>query len=137
MAGQEEDRWNSAALLAWTGKGLKSIKRFGAARIRQFSNIFSFQDSTEPPECKLPGCNNRCYIEKEGTVHDFCRKSHAREYGALTQKYRDETRAADDTGWVDVEDGHVYHNDASFEGIGCCKAADFVNSKISYAFSCL
>lgn len=32
-------------------------------------------------ECKLPGCHNKCYITNDGSVYDFCGRSHAKEYG--------------------------------------------------------
>lgn len=31
-------------------------------------------------ECKLPGCNNKCYITNYGLVYDFCGHSHATLY---------------------------------------------------------
>ena len=36
-----------------------------------------------PPICKMPGCNKQGYVENNGYVHEFCGKTHAREYKAM------------------------------------------------------
>ena len=36
--------------------------------------------SDQLPVCKMPGCNKQCYVENDGRVHDFCSKTHAREF---------------------------------------------------------
>lgn len=36
--------------------------------------------------CRMPGCNQQCFIER-GRVHDFCGKTHAREYKAMTEEF--------------------------------------------------
>ena len=33
--------------------------------------------------CKMPGCDKQCYVENNGHMHDFCGKTHAREYKAM------------------------------------------------------
>ena len=35
---------------------------------------------TSLPTCKLSGCNRPCFKEPNGHVHDFCGRTHAREY---------------------------------------------------------
>ena len=52
------------------------------AVINKFVNLFD----GGPPECKMPGCNQPCYVEDNGRVHDFCGKTHAREYRAMKDK---------------------------------------------------
>ena len=36
-----------------------------------------------PFKCKLPRCNNSCFKEVTGRVHDFCSKAHAIAYMQL------------------------------------------------------
>lgn len=28
--------------------------------------------------CAYPGCGKQCYVEQDGTIHDYCSKSHAK-----------------------------------------------------------
>ena len=35
--------------------------------------------------CKLPGCDNPAYTDKDGWEHDFCGKTHAREYRSMEE----------------------------------------------------
>ena len=44
--------------------------------------------SDQPPECKMPGCNKQCYVENNGHVHEFCGKTHAGQYKAMTDAER-------------------------------------------------
>ena len=35
-------------------------------------------------QCKMPDCNKQCYVEN-GHVHDFCSRTHARQYKAMKE----------------------------------------------------
>jgi len=39
-----------------------------------------------PFRCKLPRCNNACFKEVSGRVHDFCSKAHAIAYVQLQKQ---------------------------------------------------
>lgn len=39
-----------------------------------------------PIRCKLPRCNNSCFKEVTGRVHDFCSKAHAIAYMQLQKQ---------------------------------------------------
>lgn len=39
-----------------------------------------------PFRCKLPHCNNSCFTEVSGRVHDFCSKAHAIAYMQLQKQ---------------------------------------------------
>lgn len=43
--------------------------------------------SPAPFKCKLPRCNNSCYKEVSGRVHDFCSKAHAIAYMKLQNQH--------------------------------------------------
>ena len=51
--------------------------------------------SDQPPECKMPGCNKRCYVENNGHIHDFCGKTHAGEYKAMKDAERQQKMMRD------------------------------------------
>lgn len=46
-------------------------------------NIFQ---APSPFRCKLPRCNNSCFKEVTGRVHDFCSKAHAIAYMELQKQ---------------------------------------------------
>ena len=35
----------------------------------------------------MPGCNKVCYVE-QGRIHDFCGRTHAKEYEAMVEEYK-------------------------------------------------
>ena len=37
--------------------------------------------------CRMPGCTKACYIE-QSRVHDFCGKTHAKEYGVMMEEFK-------------------------------------------------
>ena len=42
-----------------------------------------FTPDPYPPICKMPGCKKQGYVENNGYAHEFCGKTHAREYKAM------------------------------------------------------
>ena len=42
-----------------------------------------FTPDPYPPICKMPGCKKQGYVENNGYAHEFCGKTHAREYHAM------------------------------------------------------
>ena len=121
MAGQgEEDR------ASYTGISLNIIK----TGFKKFVNLFD----GGPPECKMPGCKQRCYVEDDGYVHDFCGRSHAKEYRAMEEEaeWREQMRKKQEAQnalhacsgtTVDTDWEHIGHDNrfsqypVSFEGI--------------------
>ena len=71
MAGQGEEDQSRYAGISWIKTGIK-----------KFVNYFD----GGPPECKMPGCKQRCYVEDDGRVHEFCGRSHAKEYRAMEEE---------------------------------------------------
>lgn len=65
MAGQQGGRYTGFSII---DKGIGHVVNFL---------------SDQPPVCKMPNCNKLCYVENNGHVHDFCGKTHAREYNAM------------------------------------------------------
>ena len=42
----------------------------------------------EVPVCQMSGCKKPCYVENNGHVHDFCGKTHAREFKTMKDAER-------------------------------------------------
>ena len=119
MAEQGEEDPSSYTGISWIKTGFK-----------KFVNL-AFE-GVGPPECKMPGCNQPCYVENDGRVHEFCGRSHAREYRAMEEaewqeqmRKRQEAHDARDTRSRTTVDNWEYigHDNrfspypASFEGI--------------------
>ena len=47
--------------------------------MQDFTVVVQLVNSCTGRTCGLPGCGKPCHIEQNGTVHDFCCKSHADE----------------------------------------------------------
>ena len=38
----------------------------------------------------MPGCTNLCFVESDGRIHDFCGRTHAKDYLNVTEEIKRE-----------------------------------------------
>ena len=97
MADQQAPRYTGVAFI---DKGIEHVRNF-----------------FEPPICKMPGCNKQCFVENDGRVHDFCGKTHAREFERQKRQkalYPKSTGGA--SGWGSSGYGNTFNNAGACHG---------------------
>ena len=52
--------------------------------VKKVADFLTFESAV----CKMPGCKKQRYVENGGYVHDFCGRTHAKEFNTMKEAER-------------------------------------------------